>query len=165
MAKLPKNAINLEVEKITSGYATTKSESKIFDLPVFKKDGKRDSAADKHPYVVLKYFQKDWQCFSEWGKEELKKFSNFLSTLAGHTWTSVYKSGGKNKTGLGYTQYHVDEMKAGGSHIKKVLEHISDDINLFELRISEKMRVHGFQCGAAFFLILLDREHAVFPEN
>jgi hypothetical protein len=167
MVRLPTKAINSEAAKITSTNAATGFEAQIFDLPAFKKNGTRDSSMTKNPYVVLKYFQKDWQCFSDWDKDELANFSSFLSTLSGHTWESVYKSGGKgsSKVGLGYTQYRVNDMKAGDTYVKKVLTCVSEDINLFELRVSRKMRVHGFQCGAAFFLILLDREHAVFPAN
>ncbi|MCJ8205737.1 hypothetical protein [Pseudomonas sp. RGM2987] len=168
MAKLPKTKVNEEAKNIEKegGAAVTDLEKKIFDLPSFKKDGAREGLQHKNPYVVLKYFQKDWECFSAWTKDELGQFSNFLATLGGHTWDSVYKSGGKggNKAGLGYTQYKVEEMKAGGSHVKRVLEKLSPEINLIELRVSQKMRVHGFQSQSAFFMILLDREHKVFPK-
>jgi hypothetical protein len=167
MAKLPKNKVNEEAKAVEKeGAATTALEKKIFDLPSFKKDGARDGPHNKNPYVVLKYFQKDWECFSAWTKEELGQFSNFLTTLGSHTWDSVYKSGGKgeNKAGLGYTPYKVDEMKAGGTHVKKVLASLSPEIGLIELRVSQKMRVHGFQSQSAFFMILLDREHKVFPQ-
>lgn len=167
MAKnIPKNKISDEAKSLDKEDSSTSLEKKIFDLPSFKKDGSREAPLDKNPYVVLKYFQKDWECFSEWGKEELSQFSNFLTTLSGHTWTSVYKSGGKgpNKVGLGYTKYQIGEMKAGDTHVKKVLDSLSPDISLIELRVSQKMRVHGFQSQSAFFMILLDREHKVFPD-
>ncbi|WP_033045869.1 MULTISPECIES: hypothetical protein [Pseudomonas] len=167
MAKVPKNKVNEEARAIERGAAaTTELEKKIFDLPAFKKDGAREGSLNKKPYVVLKYFQKDWECFSAWTKEELGQFSNFLTTLGNHTWDSVYKTGGKgeNKAGLGYTPYKVEEMNAGGSHVRKVLANLSPEINLIELRVSQKMRVHGFQSHSAFFMILLDREHKVFPQ-
>jgi len=168
MAKkaIPNTKINEEAKSIQNGDASTGLERKIFDIPIYKKNGSREGIYDKNPYVVLKYFQKDWECFSDWSKEELAQFSNFLTTFSSHTWSSVYKSGGKggNKVGLGYTPYDVDDMKAGDEHLKRVQKAISPDINLFELRVNQKLRVHGFQSQAAFFLVLLDREHRVFPE-
>ncbi len=165
-SRLPKNKVSEEARTIEKedAAATTALERKIYDLPAFKKDGVREGPLHKNPYVVLKYFQKDWECFSAWTKDELGQFSNFLATLGGHTWGSVYKSGGKgqNKAGLGYTPYKVEEMKAGGPHVKKVLAGLSPEISLIELRVSQKMRVHGFQSQSAFFMVLLDREHKVF---
>lgn len=167
MAKksIPSIKINSEAKSIKDGSASTDLERKIFDIPLYKKDGSREGVCDKNPYVVLKYFQKDWECFSDWTKDELAQFSNFLTTFSTHTWNSVYKSGGKggSKVGLGYTPYDIDDMSSGEEHLKKVKKIISPDINIFELRVSQKLRVHGFQSQAAFFLVLLDREHRVFP--
>lgn len=166
MKKLPKIAIEAEAKGVDSSNASTELEKKIFDFPSYKKDGSRESPNEKAPYVVLKYFQSNWECFSDWEKGELQQFSNFLTTLSGHTWSSVYKSAGKgeNKGGLGYTPYSVEEMKSGGEIVKKILSNLSPDINLFELRVSQKIRVHGFQSQSAFFMILLDRQHRVFPK-
>lgn len=47
--------------------------------------------------------------------------------------------------------------------MEKVSRVLSEDIGFFELRISQKIRVHGFQAQTAFFLVLLDRGHRVFP--
>lgn len=166
MKKLPKNAIEAEAKGIDKLNASTDLEKRIFDYPSYKKDGSRESPLDKNPYVVLKYFQSAWECFSDWEKAELQLFSNFLTTLSGHTWSSVYKTAGKGekKTGLGYTPYAVNDMKAGGEPVKKVIQALSPEITLFELRVSQKIRVHGFQSQSAFFIILLDRQHRVFPD-
>lgn len=164
MRSIPKDRIAQEAKGMADSVACTALERKIFDLPVFKKEGERESPHPKSPYVVLKYFQSDWECFSHWQKDELSQFSNFLQTFAGHTWQSVYKTGGKgeNKAGLGYTPYQIEDMKSGSEHLRKVRAKISEDIKFFELRVSQRMRVHGFQAQAAFFLVLLDREHRVF---
>lgn len=168
MAKpiVPKAKINDEAELLQEKpIALNSIETKIFDLPYFKKDGSKENSFKKNPYVVLKYFQESWECFSEWEKAELKLFTNFLQTISNHTWETVYKSAGKgvNKAGLGYTPYKIEEMKSGSSHLKKVRNSISDDLDFFELRVSQKIRVHGFQSQAAFFLVLLDKDHRVFP--
>ena len=163
--RIPKDRITQEAKDLSDAAACTPLERKIFDLPTHKKEGERESPFPKNPYVVLKYFQSDWECFSAWQKDELALFSSFLHHFAGHTWQTVYKTAGKgeNKAGLGYTPYQVDDMKSGSEHVKRVRERVSEDIKFFELRVSQRLRVHGFQAQAAFFLVLLDREHRVFP--
>jgi hypothetical protein len=163
---IPKDKINAEAKALQSVDTSTPLENKIFDLPSYKKDGSREGVNHKNPYVVLKYFQKDWECFSNWSKDELAQFSNFLNLFSTHTWDSVYKSSGKgaSKAGLGYTPYSVAEMKSGSAFLEKVQQSLSPDIKFFELRITQKIRVHGFQSQAAFFLVLLDRGHRVFPQ-
>jgi hypothetical protein len=142
----------------------TALERKIFDLPTYKKDGTRESVNGKNPYVVLKYFQNEFECFSDWTTDELKLFSKFLNNFSSYTWDSVYKSSGKgkNKAGIGYTPYDTAKMKSGQNILDKVKKLISPDIGFFELRVSDKIRLHGFQSQSAFFLVLLDREHRVF---
>jgi len=120
-----------------------------------------------NPYVALKYFKSDWQCFSDWEQQELKQFSSFLKILSKHTWQQVYETGNKTpKHGLAYTKYEVDDVKSEAikSRLESVKNEISEDINFFELRVNQnKLRVHGFQSQSAFFLVVLDRNHEAFP--
>lgn len=164
--KIPKNKIQEEAKEksASANLQGSELERKIFDLPAYKKDGSRESVNGKNPYVVLKYFQDSWECFSAWTAEELRSFSKFLVTFSGHTWDSVYKSGGKgpNKGSLGYTPYDISTMNSGKEILEKVRNLISPDIGFFELRVSDKIRLHGFQSQSAFFLVMLDREHRVF---
>ena len=165
--KIPKDKIQGEAKNksFTNIDQGSDLERKIFDLPAYKKDGSRESINGKNPYVVLKYFQDGWECFSAWTGDELKSFSKFLTTFSDHTWDSVYKSGGKgqNKGSLGYTPYDTATMKAGKEVLERVRKSISPDIGFFELRVSDRIRVHGFQSQSAFFLVMLDRQHRVFP--
>jgi len=57
------------------------------------------------PYVVLKYYQPDFECFSSWNNSELTAFSQFILKLKKSKWTDIYKTGGAqgDKTGLGYS--------------------------------------------------------------
>jgi len=125
-----------------------------------------NSADNDNPFVALKYFRDAFECFSVWEKDELKTFSEFISSLRRRTWRQVLETSGKreNKVGLAYTPYDITTTKNGAEeHLKVVREQIGDDITFFELRVSQKIRVHGFRAKAAFFLVLLDREHRVFP--
>lgn len=121
------------------------------------------SSIRERPYVVLKHFDSQYQCFSEWTPDELKAFSRFIENLKQMTWGQIYQSGGKigKKTGMGYTP-HGRNVKLPDS-TRRILKSISPDINFFELRISQKARVHGFQVKSAFFLVWLDRNHEICP--
>jgi hypothetical protein len=166
--KLPKKKVEEEAKNISNANdSASELEKKIFDLPSFKKDGGRESINGKNPYVVLKYFQSDFECFSDWDKDELKQFSKFLEHFGKNTWESVYRTAGKGalKAGLGYTKYDLSKMDEGQVQVKKILDKLSPDIGLIELRVNQKIRVHGFQSQSAFFLLLLDREHRVFKEK
>jgi hypothetical protein len=141
------------------------NEKKIFDL--VERDAEvADSVLKKNPYVVLKYFQEAWECFSEWEKDELQQFSGFLKHLGNHNWQQVYTTGSKiPKHGLAYTKYEISGASDGAKeHLKRVRQSISEEISFFELRVNQNtLRVHGFQSQSAFFLVLLDRSHAVLP--
>lgn len=112
------------------------------------------------PYVNLKYYSPDRECISTWSTEELKSFSQFCTKIRQMTWPDIYRSGGSvgHKTGLGYTP-HKDVKKLPEN---AELKNLSQDITWFELRITEKVRVHGFRATDAFFLVYLDREHSIY---
>lgn len=167
MAKLPKSVIKKEQKQENEIVVRANSkEVKILGL-VSNEVGANSTALRLNPYVALKYFNSDWQCFSDWEQQELKEFSNFLKSLASKTWDQVYKTGNKiPKHGLAYTKYKLDEVKSNAikSKLKEVEKNISEEINFFELRVNQnKLRVHGFQSHSAFFLVALDRKHQAFP--
>jgi hypothetical protein len=114
----------------------------------------------ERPYVALKYYDPGFECFSEWRPDELRAFSDFNRKLGLLSWQRIYETGGRRKTGLGFTQH--DE----NARVPRLgfLDQLDPDIRLFELRVTLKARVHGFRAGDAFFLVLLDREHRVYPE-
>lgn len=164
MKKIPKEKIKQEV----LGLKVRANPKEIKIIGLITEDITANSVVTSmNPYVALKYFQSDWQCFSDWTKDELKSFSDFLQSLKNHTWQQVYNTASKiPKHGLAYTKYKISEVKSDA--IKRKLElvrdQISEDIDFFELRVNqEKLRVHGFQSQSVFFLVALDREHAAFP--
>lgn len=113
------------------------------------------------PYVNLKYYWPKFQCFSEWSTDELRAFSAFCRKLTGLQWPEIYKSGGAlgHKTGVGYTPHkNIDKLPDNPE-----LKDFSPDLTWFELRVDGASRVHGFRAKEAFFLVFLDREHAIYP--
>lgn len=153
------NRSRIRQEEIYAGDLSAR-EREIFSLAASDRASTR-SEKSTPPYVVLKYFQSNWQCFSEWEKSELRQFSQFIDKLSATTWQEVYSA-----KGFGYKAYQVENIpnKSAKSYLNTVRKKISGEITFFELRISREMRLHGFRCQSAFFLVLLDRNHDVFPE-
>ena len=102
-----------------------------------------------------------FECFSSWSPSELKAFSDFLIKLKSAKWKDIYATGGKKgtKSGLGYTPHKNRSMLPNNPELKD----ISPDITFFELRVTQKARVHGFRVKSAFFLVWLDKNHRIYP--
>lgn len=133
----------------------TSQEKALLDLDF--SDGNKSTA-----HANLKYYQKDFQCLSEWDKERLKTLSAFFQKLTQSSWQEIYASGGKggSKSGFGYT-IHQDLQRLPS---QEVVETISPDITFFELRVNQKSRVHGFRTKNAFMLIWLDQHHELYAK-
>lgn len=107
--------------------------------------------------VSIRFLQHTFQCFSDWEKKEMDKFWDFNRLIHDKTWHDVYQSAGKEKkTGLGYTvipsnNYPTTPFKS----------QLSQDITLFELRVDQKIRVHGFRHYSIFHICWLDRDHSI----
>ena len=114
---------------------------------------------NSNAYVALKYFDKNFECLSEWNKSELSSLSNFIEKINNMTWNQIYMTSGK-KNGLNYTVHKNTDVLPD----KNLKNKLSNDINFFELRVSDKARVHGFRTGSTFFLCWLDRNHRIYPQ-
>jgi hypothetical protein len=114
-------------------------------------------------YVALKYYDPNAQCLSCWTKSELEALSGFIQKVSQMTWSQIHKSGGRRgrKVGLGYTLHKDNSMLPAKA---KTLNTVSEDTNYFELRVTKRARVHGFRANSTFFLVLLDKDHELFPE-
>ena len=151
LKKLPPNII---AENNSILYLTL-DESKLL--------GFKDEGNKQQPYIVLKYYQKKFECFSEWTAKELKEFSVFNEKLTSSTWGDIHNSASKTlgyKTGFGYTIHKNKDILPN----QDVLEKLSADLTYFELRVNDKLRVHGFRIKAAFCLLWLDREHKIYKD-
>lgn len=109
--------------------------------------------SDPYMHVNLRYIDTDHECFSDWQLDELKSFSSFIATLNSTRWGQVSHS-----NGLGYKIHKNRNVLPKHS----VLDKTSQDITFFELRVTQKARVHGFRSLAAFYLVWLDRNHEVY---
>ena len=159
--KLPKGKIE---ESAKATLQLSDRDNKIFAIAQSSGVQGGDNA---NPYVALKYFRDSYECFSDWEKNELKLFTDLIKDLRMRTWQQVLQTSSKKngKRGLAYTPYDsAIASDAAKAHLEAIRTQISPDISFFELRVDQnKLRVHGFRAAAAFFLVLLDREHRVFP--
>jgi hypothetical protein len=105
-------------------------------------------------HISLKYFDGSYECFSEWQRGELKAFTNFIDKLREHNWERVRRT-----PGFGYTEHNRQHLPR-----KRILTLISPDTTLFELRVTQKARVHGFKVQSVFFLVWLDRNHEIYRQ-
>lgn len=114
-----------------------------------------ESSDNKQAYVALKYFDKNFECFSEWNSDELSCFSNFVDKINRLTWKEI-----KSHSGLQLKSIE----KAQGLPNNDIKEKLSRDITFCEMRINQKARVVGFRRNSIFFLCWLDRNHRICPD-
>ena len=118
------------------------------------KDGNNATAL-----VSLRLVQDDFQCFSVWTRGDMRNFWEFQRKVHDQSWQQILSSGGKNnKTGLGYTPIPKSKYPS-----KNFIDTLSPDTSFFELRVSQKSRVHGFRSGPIFYICWLDRNHDICP--
>ncbi len=112
---------------------------------------------DSKVFLSIRHLQVNYQCFSDWSKAEMKDFWSFNSLIHDYTWQDVYATARKKKkNGIAYTIIPI--KKYPNSAFKKQL---SPDVTLFELRISQVARAHGFRDKSIFYLCWLDRNHEI----
>jgi hypothetical protein len=122
-------------------------------------DGWNTEGNNAKVFVSIRFVQSDFQCFSDWEKQEMRAFWGFLEKLHEYTWTQVYGSGGKSdKTGLAYTEMSIDQYP--NTAFRNSLD---PQITLFELRVDGEKRVHGFRNKSVFYICWLDKNHEISP--
>ncbi|GGK28989.1 hypothetical protein [Salinarimonas ramus] len=104
--------------------------------------------------VSLKHWHAGSQCLSDWRAPELKKLRRLVDKVQSLTPAQL-----RADPGLGWKP-HKGPAARGFSRPAS----LSKDIGLCELRVDGKARVHGALFDATFYLVWLDRAHAVFPD-
>lgn len=134
-----------------------KESKKIKVNTALSKEYTDQTGNDKYVFVSIKNLQYKHQCFSEWDKSDMNKFWAFNKKIHEMTWEQVLKTGGKNnKTGIAYTPLPREKYNK-----IPFIKGLSKDICMFELRIDNKIRVHGFRINSIFYLCVLDKKHEI----
>lgn len=143
--KLPQSIIGLEAKQ---GFTyLEKVEKKVLSL----------DEDDPRPYIVLKYYQPSYQCFSSWNGGELKSFSDLVRRMRQIGWSELVVRGA-----LGF-KIHKYIEKLPKEDIECLSSILSPDITFSEIRVTQKARIHGFRAGAGYYLVWLDKDHEIFP--
>jgi len=141
-------------KKIASQVSEKKSPQRISKAAQLLKDVTQQGN-DAYIFLSLRFVQHRYQCFSDWSKTEMNSFWDFNSRIHDYTWQQLYQMGGKQqKTGFGYTAINRHQLPQS-----ELVDVLSADVNFFELRVNQKIRVHGFRYQSVFYLCFLDKNH------
>lgn len=109
--------------------------------------------------VSIRFLQHHHECFSDWEKQEMKVFWDFLDKLHNYTWQQIYDGSRKSdKAGLALTR--IPKRNYPDGEFRKSLD---EQIELFEFRVDQSKRVHGFRMKSLFYLCWLDKNHRICP--
>lgn len=114
---------------------------------------------DEPPPVVsvsLKHWHSSSECVSEWGRDDLKRLRKFVEKIQCMSWPQIKADGGLD--------YCLHKGAPKGHGFSKPAS-ISRDQSMVEMKVGGKARVHGVETEDTFFLVWLDRNHAVFPSG
>lgn len=121
--------------------------------------GWKTGGAHANVFISLRFIQESYQCFSEWTQPEMSLFWDFNRRIHEVTWDSLMKQGGKSDKS-GFAPTIIESAKYSNSGFIATLDPLT---TFFELRVSGKIRVHGFRDDSVFYICWLDRNHQVCP--
>lgn len=137
-----------------SGFKIKEDEPKL--TPIDFEKNKLESETEGVS-ISLKYYREETECFSDWQASEMKKFSATIKKISSLSASAL----------KGYKPLCVPHKNAPAEARFARHDKLSEDLRFFELKVdpSNKARAHGVFVGSVFFLVWLDRLHAVFPEQ
>ena len=107
------------------------------------------------PHLSFYHLDEAAESISDWTSSETKQLFTKLKQLSKTTWQEILSS-----KGMGYK-----EIQNSGSFARQWPVRLSRDCTMSEIRISQKSRIFGVRRERAFYLVWLDRNHQVLPEN
>lgn len=153
MGRKHPNKSNIPNKK--DGLTPQGNEEDKFNLEDLK--GWKLSGNYAHVMASVRYVQHDFQCFSDWSKQEIKAFWHFIKKLHKYDWETLIRNGGKSaKTGLAPTI--IPMKKYPDTEFRRAIENYFD---MIEFRVDDTKRVHGFRDGPIFYICWLDKNHQI----
>lgn len=148
---------HLKRSLISPSVATTPKQFKYINNNPSVMNGWNADGDSANVFISTRFTQADFQCFSDWSKQEMKSFWSFSDKLHDYTWRQVYDTSRKTeKAGLAYTKIPIDNYPK--CEFKSKLD---PQITLFELRVDGEKRVHGFRNKSIFYICWLDKDHKI----
>lgn len=114
----------------------------------------KESSVNKKAVLSFELFDSTHECPSDWGND-IKSLFDAFKKVSCRTWIQIFQSGGKSgtKTGLGFTKISPAPFK--------LPREMSKDMEISEIRVSEKKRFFGTLKNEVYYVIRLDRNHRV----
>lgn len=113
------------------------------------------------PSFSFYHFDSSSECPSDWKTDEMKSLFSSLKDASSMTWQQVKATGGHGKHAQGIAFKSVSPAQAA----RKLPANLADDIDLSEMRVSDRARIFGVRNEATYYVIWLDKDHQVFPEG
>lgn len=132
------------------------NQNKFLDTDITQLRGNQDSnnTENSNVLVSIRFLQYDYQCFSEWTKSQMKSYWKFQDKVFKCTWNLL-------KSHDGLKMKEISRKNYPGSTF---LNRLSPEISIVELRVSKRMRVHGFRKDSVLYVCWLDKDHQICPE-
>jgi len=92
----------------------------------------------------------------DWSGPEIDQLLQTLRRMERLTWREIKTTGGQGRSsgGLGYKPIERRSLPS-------LPDGMPPDVQIHEVRVSERMRLFGYRVDAIFHLVWFDREHAV----
>lgn len=153
--------------RIVAAIAEQAQEPRISLTPVEVKIigySTKGSGALVHPSLL--YYQPNHQCFSSWTSANLRAFSSLIERVRAQSWQQVYQSAGKgeNKASFGYTVHDDKSVLPNDGIVPELGADTNSVLTFFELRVTQRARIHCFRQSHFLFIVWLDGDHEVYAE-
>jgi hypothetical protein len=126
----------------------TKQKSKLYKIETAEPDSDvvpqpRSKINDEKASVVLRHFDKKFECFSSWSPLDLKALSRFVEKMNSKTQAQV-------TVDTKFCHSHKGEQRT-------LPKSLSPEQKVFSLDVTGAGRAHGIFSDGKFFLVWLDR--------
>jgi hypothetical protein len=101
-------------------------------------------------------------CLSLCDKRQVKSAVVCLKRFTGHTWVSVFSTGGhgKNSGGLGYEQHPDPKVLR-----RPLPDAVPVGAKVFSIRASLEFRIFGFRADGVAHIFWFDPKHEILPDE